>query len=139
MTQPVRAGVSALLILAAAGCGGPADPAPVDTGARQAVHRYADAVVRRDWPAAYAALTPEARSAWTPAEFARRADAYRQKLGFEPTVAHLRTAEERGDEATARLDFSGSAAGRHHFKETLTLRRRDGKWGVVLPARFGLK
>jgi len=133
----LRATMLAALLGAVAGCGGPADPTPTDTGARDAVRTYADAVVRHDWPAAYAVLTPEARKAWTPAEFARRADAYRQKFGFEPTAAHLRTAEERGDEATARLDFSGSAPGRHHFKETLTLRCRDGVWGVALPARFG--
>ena len=126
-----------LFLAVVAGCGGPPEPGPADTGARDAVRAYADAVVRRDWPAAYALLAPEARTAWPPAEFARRGDAYRQKFGFDPTAAHVRTCEERGDDATARLDFSGPAAGRHHFKETLTLRRRDGVWGVALPAHFG--
>ena len=126
-----------LVVVVVAGCGGPPEPGPTDTGAREAVRAYADAVVRHDWPAGYALLAPEARKAWPPAEFARRGDAYRQKFGFDPTAAHVRTCEERGDDATARLDFSGTAADRHHFKETLTLRRRDGAWGVVLPARFG--
>ncbi len=137
MTHLVRFAVLTLLT-AGIGCGGNSDPTPTDTGARGAVRSFADAVVRRDWPAAQALLAPDAaRPAWSPTEFARRGEAYRQKFGFEPTAAHVRTLEERGDEATARLDYSGNATGRHHFKETLTLRRRDGVWGVVVPARFG--
>ncbi len=139
MTQLARAGVLTLVICVVAGCGGSSDPAPTDTGARDAVRAFADAVVRRDWPAAQALLAPDSRPAWSPAEFARRGEAYRQRFGFEPTATHLRTVEERGDDATAHLDYSGSGTGRHHFKETLTLRRRDGAWGVVVPARFGLK
>ena len=136
-TRFLRTTVLPLLIAVVAGCSGPTEPGPTDTGARDAVRAYADAVVRRDWPAAHARLAPEARTAWPPAEFARRGDAYRQKFGFDPTAVHVRTCEERGDDATARIDFAGTAAGRHHFKETLTLRRTGGTWGVVLPARFG--
>ena len=137
MSQPLRVAILTLLVAAVAGCGSPPEAAPTDTGARDAVRSYADAVVRRDWPSAYALLAPESRKAWPAAEFARRGEAHRQKFGFEPTAAHVRTIEERGGEATARLDYSGSAAGRHHFKDTLTLRRRDGVWGVVPPSRFG--
>ena len=136
MNRLLRVGVL-ILLTAGVGCSGPSDPPPTDTGARAAAHGFADAVVRRDWPAAQALLAPDGRPAWSPAEFARRGEGYRQKFGFEPTAAHLRTLEERGGEATARLDYSGNAAGRHHYKETLTLRRRDSVWGVVLPARFG--
>jgi len=94
-------------------------------------------VTRRDWPAAYARVSPEARKAWPLAEFARRGDAHRLKFGFEPAGVHVRTCEERGDEATARIDDSGSAAGRHHFKDAVVLRRLDGGWRVALPVRFG--
>ena len=137
MTTRFRTAVLPLFLTVVAGCGGPPEPGPPDTGARDAVRAYADAVVRPDWPAAYALLAPTAHKVWPPAEFARRGDAYRHKFGFDPTAAHVRTCEERGDDATARIDFAGTAAGRHHFKETLTLRRRDGTWGVVPPTRFG--
>ena len=139
MTHHLGVGVLALLVAGTGGCGGSSEPTPTDTGAREAVRAFADAVVRRDWPAAQASAAPDARQAWPPAEFARRGEAYRQRFGFEPTAAHVRTLEERGDDATAHFEYSGNAAGRHHVKETLTLCRRDGKWGVVVPARFGLR
>lgn len=125
------------LLLAVAGCGPAADPGPPDTGAREAARGFYRAVVQRDWARAYAALDPGSRKGCSEGEFVRRGEAYRRHLGFDPTEVRVPTCAERGDEATARVELTGPGAGRHHFKDAVTLRRHDGRWRVVLPPRFG--
>jgi hypothetical protein len=137
VSRPVR--LAAALLLGAVGCGRPAEPAPPDTGAKDAARGYFDAVIRRDWPAAYAGLHPDTTKSLPAADFARRAEAYRRQLGFEPTAVHLRTCEENGDRATARVELTGSGSGRHRYKDAVTLRNEGGKWLLVLPPRFGLR
>jgi hypothetical protein len=124
------------LPLLAAGCGGTAAPTPSEAGA--AALRFFTALKDQDWPAAYAALHPDGRKRLRLAEFTERARRYRQGLGFEPAAAHVRSCEERGDEAVAHVSLTGQSGGRQRFhKDAVTLRRGADGWGVVLPPRFG--
>ena len=137
MSRTTRLAAGLLLV---AGCGRSSEPAPLDTGARDAVRGFYDSLIQKDWPGAYARLHPDSTKALAATEFHRRAEAYRAKLGFEPARVAVRTCEEHGDEATARVDLSGPGGGsRHHYEDNLFLRRHDGQWRVLLPARFGQK
>ena len=118
-----------------AGCGGPSAPAARSTGADAVVAAYGAALVRQDWDAAYAALGAESRAACGPEAFRRAARQYRNGLGFEPTAVHVRSCEEQGDEAVAHVVFIGPSGSPHRsYHDGVTLRRSDGRWGVVLPA-----
>src|SRR5262245_33091389 len=120
-----------------AGCSSPA-PGPADTGARQAVEQYYQALAARDWQRAYAALPPDSRARLRPEQFAALAQGYRAGLGFEPEAVHVRSCEERGEEATAHVVLTGHAGpARKQFKDAAALRRGPAGWGVVLPSRFG--
>lgn len=127
-----------LVVLLAAGCGkAPDEPAAPDTGAKDAVRSFYSAIVGKDWAAAFAAVHPDGRRGWSQEQFARRAEAYRRHLGFEPAAVRVPICEERGEEATAHVELNGQGSGRHSFKDAVTLRRREGRWFVVLPANFG--
>ena len=120
----------------AAGCGGTATPPPSE--AQAAALRFFTALADQDWPAAYAALHSEGRKRLSVEEFTKQARRYRKGLGFEPTAAHVRSCEERGDEAVAHVSLRGQSGGHQRFhKDAVTLRRGAEGWGVVLPPRFG--
>ena len=129
-------GCGALLLLLA-GCGRPTDERLPDTGSRDAARGFFEAVGRGDRAAGYDLLHPESKAACAADEFGRRAEAYRGRLGFEPTGVRVPACEERGDEATAHVVLTGRGQGRHEYKDAAVLRRRDGRWLVVLPAEFG--
>jgi hypothetical protein len=119
-----------------AGCLRPV--ATIDTGAREVALQYGEALCRADWPRASQCLHADSSRRWSASEFARLCDQYRKDMGFEPTEFHLRSCEEQGEEAIAHLTFTGLAGGHQKFyKETLSLRRCDSGWGVVLPVKFG--
>jgi hypothetical protein len=122
--------------LVIAGCHAPLLPA--DTGSRDAVRGYFQAIIRQDWALAHAALDRESRSRCPRDEFADLAARYRVGLGFQPEEVRLRSCEEQGERAVAQVLIRGRAGQRRRlFKDAVTLRRDEGKWGVVLPARFG--
>jgi hypothetical protein len=128
-----------LLLLAGslAGCGS-APPAPERTGAEEAVRAFFEALVRREWPRAFAAVHPESRARWDAGQFARRAADFRAGLGFEPARVGISACEEQGGEAIAHVLITGRAGGRlRHYKDAVVLRRAEGGWGVVLPPGFG--
>ena len=119
-----------------AGCGGLREE-PAGTGAKECVESYYDALVRKDWPAAYACLDANSQKHCTPQHFSELAQSYRRKLGFEPEAAQVRACEERGTEATAHVVVTGRAATvSRRYKDTVMLRRND-EWRVVLPPNFG--
>jgi hypothetical protein len=123
-----------LATLLAAGCGhGNAE----GTGAEEVTRTYFEALCRRDWPAAFAALHPDSRRAGEKA-FSRLAASYRRGLGFEPGEVRIRSCEEHGDEAVAHVVITGQVSNRHRsFKDAVVLRHGPGGWGVVLTPRFG--
>jgi hypothetical protein len=107
------------------------------TGAKECVQAYYEALVRKDWPGAYATLDPHSQKRCSPQQFSRLAQSYRSNLGFDPTAVQLRACEEHGLEATAHIVLTGrSASGTRRYKDAITL-RRNGDWHVVLPHNFG--
>jgi hypothetical protein len=110
----------------------------VNTGAREALQGYYAALVRQDWPAAYAALHPDSRAKYNPERFAGLARQYRHGLGFEPEDFRVRSCEEHGEEAVAYVVLTSHDGARERsYKDAVTLPLADGGWGVVLPPRFG--
>jgi hypothetical protein len=102
------------------------------------VQNYNEALLHHDWPRAYSALHPETHKRFNPEQFARLAQRHLRDLGFEPTAAHVRSCEEHGTEATARVLFEGrDASGRKLYKDAVALRQSGAGWRIVLPSNFG--
>jgi hypothetical protein len=134
----MRRRVAALLAaIVTAGCG--ATPAtPAGTGAAECVRGYFDALVRRDWAAAHAALHPDSRARCGRERFELLAQAYRRSLGFEPAEVRLRSCEEHAGEAFAHVVIAGRAGEKARLsRDAVTLRRSAEGWGIVLSERFG--
>jgi hypothetical protein len=112
--------------------------APGGSGAEQAVLRYYEAIIRQDWPAAYAALHPDSRKRWSSEQFTQSAQHYRRNLGFEPDGVRIRACEEHATEAVAHVVLTGRTdSGRKYHKDAVTLRPSGSDWGVVLSSHFG--
>src|SRR5579883_3513646 len=94
-----RTAVAVMVALAAGGCG--REAAPAVSEARLAVRSYYVAVVRGDWPAAYALLAPEVQTRLGADDFAALGKTYRAGFGFEPAAVEVRSCDEHGEEATA--------------------------------------
>jgi hypothetical protein len=128
-----------LLLAGLAGCHGAPAP-PSGTGAKEAAQAYYEALVRREWPQAYAALHPDSRRRCPQDLFTSQAQAYRRNLGFEPTGVRVRACEERGTEAIAHVLLTGHASSQaRRYKDGITLRRTGEGWQVLLPQHFGRK
>jgi hypothetical protein len=126
-----------VLLVVIAGCAKPTGDRPPDTGSRDAARGFFEAVGRGESAAGYEFVHPESRAGCSTDEFGRRVGAYRRQLGFEATAVRVPACDERGDEATAHVVLSGRGKDRHEYKDTVMLRRHDGRWLVVLPAKFG--
>src|SRR5690349_4145543 len=87
-----------LLALALLGCG-PAAPTAAHTGAEEAARDYFEAVRVRDWRRARELLHPDSRGRFSADAFARAAEQYRRRIGFDPEAVHVRSCEEQGEEA----------------------------------------
>jgi hypothetical protein len=126
-----------LLLVGLAGCNRAHAP-PTGTGAKEAVHAYYQALIRRDWKEAYGALHPDSRQCWTQDQFTQLAAAYRQKLGFEPEEVHIQSCDEQETEAIAHVVLTGRTPSQtRRYKDGVTLRQTGDGWHVVLPASFG--
>src|SRR5438105_2823170 len=106
MRRPCPPWAGLLLLPALAGCG-PAEPTTPHTGAEEAARDYYQAIRLRDWRRAYGLLHPDSRGRWQADGFARVAEDYRRRIGFEPEAVHVRSCEEQGDEAKAHVVFEG--------------------------------
>jgi hypothetical protein len=132
-----RRALGQLIVCNLCGCNrGPQEPQ--GTGATECTQRYFEALVRRDWPMAYAALdSPNQRRCSLP-QFSRLAQSYCNSLGFEPSAVHIRACEERDAEATAHVVLTGQTASKdRRAKEAVTLDRGDDGWRVVLSQNIG--
>ena len=107
-----------------------------DTGSRLVVRAFYSGIIERDWANAHGALHVDSRKVFPIETFAKNAERYRQKLGFEPNAVHVRSCDEHGEEATAHIVLTGSGNKLHQYKDAILLRRLDGKWWIVLPAAF---
>lgn len=126
-----------LLLAGLAGCGG-APTSPAGTGAKEAAQEYCEALVRQDWPQAYAALHPDSQRRCTREQFTRLAEAYRRKFGFDPEAVYVRACEEQGAEAIAHVVLTGQGTSKaRRYRDGIVLRQTAGRWRVVLPPNFG--
>ncbi len=137
MNPKVRAadlfGLGILCLIALSGCHrGPA--LPTGTGARETVQSYYQAILKRDWPAAYDLLDSASRKRCTSKQFVLLAQAYRRNLGFEPEQVHVQACEEESTVAFAHVVLSGrTATEARRYRDALTLHPSADGWRVVLP------
>jgi hypothetical protein len=111
---------------------------PAGTGARDRCQAYYEALIRRDWATAYAALDSHEQQRCNAQQFSRLAETYRANLGFEPDMVRIQACDEQGNEATAHVVLSGrTGAKAQRYKDAVALRRGDNGWHVVLSANFG--
>ena len=114
-------------------------PAPVTgTGAREVVAKYFEALALQEWDLAYAQLHIDTQKRLNRAAFERGARAYRNKIGFPLGKVTVRSCDEEGDKAVARVilsDVSGSM--KHRYHEGAFLHQSANGWGLVLPGDFG--
>jgi hypothetical protein len=137
--RPLCPGLTILAILCC-GCGPRADQ-PTDTGSRQVVQTYFDALLQKDWPAAHAVLHPDSQKRCSLAQFTELARSYHRQIGCETAQVFIRSCEERGPEATAHVNIVGrtTAQKRRRYEDGIILRQSQQQWRVVLPKNFGHK
>jgi hypothetical protein len=136
MERPRRRRWGLLFGLVLIGCG-PLPQEPVETGASACVRSFYEALLRKDWPKAYAALDAPSQKRYSAQQFPQLAQSYRTNLGFEPEAVQVQACEERGPEATAHVVLTGHSATHYRrYKDAITL-RRGADWRVVLPSNFG--
>jgi hypothetical protein len=130
----------ALPFLTLAGCGEKPRPGTPDTGARAAAETFYGALIVNDPTRAYEVLDPDSKRRVSAEQFASLARAYTKNVGFPADKVHIHASEEQGDSATVHITLLGHAAGHsRRYSDGITLRRKDGRWGVVLAANFGQK
>jgi hypothetical protein len=115
-------------------------PATTDgTGAKGAAQEFFAAVLKEDsGHTAYTLLAADSQARCPETQFLDLARAYRRDLGFVPEETHVRSCEEHDDEAIAHVVAIGSnATGQKFYRDTITLRKEDSAWRVVLSANFG--
>lgn len=111
---------------------------PTGTGAREAAAAFFEAIVRRDWPTAYAGLHPVSRRGLDSATFTRKAQTYRAALGFEPAKVVVRSCDEQGERATVHMLLTdANDSRRHSYREAIALQRSTDGWRIVLHKGFG--
>jgi hypothetical protein len=133
-----RMSAAALLALTMLGCGRGGGSVEPDTAARATVRNFYFAIIREDWPAAFALLEPQSQSRFGADAFADAARQYRASFGFEPVSVEIRSCDEKGDRAKARVIVTGkSASAKHRFRDAIDLRKSSSNWGVAPAEDFG--
>jgi hypothetical protein len=114
-----------------------APPPPTGTGAAETAKEYYHAVIHRDWQRAYELLHPETRARLSFENYYRWADAYRQRLKFDPETIHVQACEEHGDEAIVYLVLTAGPVQRQfRHKDAAALRRAEGSWRVIATSLY---
>jgi hypothetical protein len=127
-----------LLALTAAGCAGESSSPP--STARLTARAYYEAIARQDWPAAFALLDTDAQARIGPATFEELGRRWRTGIGFEPGGVEVRSCDERGESAFARIVIAGKAAeSKKRFRDEVTLHRGPAGWRVVPREGFAPK
>jgi hypothetical protein len=127
-----------VLILLLAGCGGNSGPPPTDTGARSATRAFFDAIIHEDWPAAFALLNAESQSRLGVEHFSELARTYRAAIGFVPSGVEVRSCDEQGDRAIARVILEGKVGKtRRRFRDEARLQKAGKQWTIAPPENFG--
>jgi hypothetical protein len=117
--------------LASTGCGSKA--VPIDTGARDAVQSYFEALLGRDSDRAYGVLDPESQARVTLGQFAELTKKY-GNLGFAPQSVKIRSCDEQGNIAIAHVFLMGkSATKERRYRDGVSLLKTEHGWRVVLP------
>ena len=70
------------LAVVLAGCSGNS-PTPAGTGAEVVVRSYYEAILRKDWQQGYSLLHADSKAKTSAAQFARQAQSYCRRLGFD--------------------------------------------------------
>lgn len=132
-----------LLLAGVLGCGRETGT-PELVSPKKVIEAYYSALLRRDWPSAFALLHPADQAGRDPREFSRLAQDYWRGLGFEPATVRVPFCHARGVTATAQVTLLGrppacvpsvrAASPTWVRRETLALRRSEDGWRVLLPA-----
>jgi hypothetical protein len=124
-----------LILFVSAGCG--PSVAPPEPGARDAALAFFQAIIARDWPAAFSTLDADSRDKLALDRFQQLATVYRAGLKFEPHGVAVAACDEHDDRAVAHVVITGRGSAHQRFKDVITVRRGSARWGVVLPSTFG--
>jgi hypothetical protein len=136
-TDRRRAIAAALLALLFGGCHEPA-LAPAGTGAQETAEAFFQALIRKDWGAAYETLHPDSRRGLDVNRFAELARAHRQEWAFEPGSLAVRSCEEHDGVALAHVNIIAAAPDSHqHHRDAISLHRSKDSWRIILPPGFG--
>jgi hypothetical protein len=120
-----------------AGCGRVPDDT-VDTGAKECVQTFYQALIDRDWPGAYAVVEPQQQKTLSPEQFGQLCQRFWASLGFEPEAIHIQACQEHGSEAVAHVVLTGRSADQQgRYKDAVSLHRGADGWRIVLLATFG--
>ena len=127
-----------MMLLVSCGCGGEKPTPIVATGAKDAAVEFFGGLTTSDAQRAYGVLDGESKQRVSATQFSPLVQAYSRKLGYRVERVHISSCEEREESATAHVVLIGHSAGHsRRFEDAVTLRRRDGHWGIVLPVNFG--
>ncbi len=127
-----------MVLFASCGCG-VEKPTPVhDTSAKDAVAEFFGGLTKGDAQKAYDTLDAESKQRVSTTQFNTLVQGYSRKVGYKVARVHISSCEQGEETATAHVVLIGHSAGHsRRFEDAITLRRREGRWGVVLPANFG--
>ena len=113
------------------GCGSKA--APVDTGAREVVQGYFEAVLKQDCDLAHGLLDADSQRRFPRPNFAALVKKYGE-LGFEPQSIKIRSCDEQGDRAIAHVSLIGKSAGKERrYRDAVSMQKTESGWRVILP------
>lgn len=118
-------------------CRNAAPAPPTDTGTREVVTKYFEALAKQDWDAAYKQLHADTQKRFSRLAFERNARDYCKRLGFPLGKVFIRSCDEQGEKAIAQVilsDANGSAKARFH--EGIVLQQNAVGWKVVLSSNF---
>ena len=129
--------LAALFVGTVTGCRNTVPATAPDTGSREVVTKYFEALAVQDWDTAYQQLHADTQKRFSRLAFERHVRDYGKRLGFPLGKVFIRSCDEQGEKAIAQVilsDANGSAKARFH--EGVILQQSEGGWKVMLPSNF---